>query len=208
MGTRKSNNNSAISTITLLMNIKEVHNQILNCERCHLCKDFAPVPGDGNPSADLMLIGEALGGDEQLTGKPFVGMAGQFLDKMLVDAGINRYDCYVSNVVHGRPTKSNGRSNRPPSQEEINACKINIWNEIQVVSPKIIITLGRIPTFTLLSKPINTRLRDFVGAVVEVHYMSAKIVVNFHPSYVMAHSRKDRDRMVEVFKSARELLEI
>lgn len=174
-----------------------LNDKIKSCTRCHLYLDLPcgaiPVHGDGNQDANVMLLGEALGENEVILGQPFQGMAGKLLDKMLKTAGIKRESLYITNVVKCRPTKNNGRSNRPPTKEEIQKCKPWLWAEIKKVNPKVIITLGKIPTTTLLAGQAgfkkSSSLASILGQPFSVDYHSAKIVPCYHPSYLMQHGR-------------------
>ena len=96
------------------------------------------VPGDGSATAEIIFIGEAPGKNEDEQGKPFVGAAGKFLAEMLGDIGLKREDIYITNVVKYRPPE-----NRDPLPEEIEACKQWLHEQIKLIDPKIIVTLGR-----------------------------------------------------------------
>ncbi len=96
------------------------------------------VPGDGNPDADIMFVGEAPGKKEDEQGKPFVGAAGKFLSEMLGSINLKREDIYITNVVKYRPPE-----NRDPEPEEIEACMPWLHEQIKIIEPKIIVTLGR-----------------------------------------------------------------
>lgn len=96
------------------------------------------VPGDGNPDANIVFIGEAPGKNEDLQGKPFVGAAGKFLSEMLASINLKREDIYITNVVKYRPPE-----NRDPLPEEINACMPWLHEQIKIIQPKVIVTLGR-----------------------------------------------------------------
>ena len=96
------------------------------------------VMGDGNPDADIVLIGEAPGKNEDEQGKPFVGAAGKFLNEMLETAGMNRHDVYITNIVKYRPP-----NNRDPLPEEKSAFWPYLLRQIQIIKPKVVITLGR-----------------------------------------------------------------
>lgn len=96
------------------------------------------VPGDGNPDADILFIGEAPGKNEDEQGKPFVGAAGKFLSEMLASIGMQREDIYITNVVKYRPP-----NNRDPEPDEIADCMPWLHKQIALIEPKIIITLGR-----------------------------------------------------------------
>lgn len=96
------------------------------------------VMGDGNPNADIVFIGEAPGKNEDLQGKPFVGAAGKFLNEMLAQAGMDRSDVYITNIVKYRPP-----NNRDPLPEEKTAFWPYLLKQLQIIQPKVVITLGR-----------------------------------------------------------------
>ncbi len=111
---------------------------ILECQ-CSLRETATQaVPGDGNPDADIVFIGEAPGKNEDLQGKPFIGAAGKFLSEMLASINLKREDIYITNIVKYRPP-----NNRDPEPQEIEACKEWLHEQIKIIEPKIIITLGR-----------------------------------------------------------------
>jgi len=134
------------------------------------------VFGDGNPEAKIFLLGEAPGKNEDEQGLPFVGAAGKFLDKLLESAGVKREDVWISNVVYFRPPE-----NRPPTAKELAAFASYVEQQLKVINPKIVITLGR---FSL-----NTFLPD--GKITKIHGNPQKIKWNdqeitllpmYHPS--------------------------
>lgn len=96
------------------------------------------VPGDGSADAKILFVGEAPGKNEDIQGVPFVGAAGKFLNEMLATIGLRREDIYITNVVKYRPPE-----NRDPSPEEINACMPWLHEQIRIIQPKVIVTLGR-----------------------------------------------------------------
>lgn len=172
-----------------------------------------PVPGEGPLTAKLMIVGEALGYDESVLERPFMGQAGQFLDKVLERAGISRQTCYITNAVRCRPTKNGGRSNRPPSKSEIEACLDWLIREVNLVQPEIIVTLGMIPTRSFLWQQMKstTRLGEMVGRVYEfgisTNFESPKQVVPcYHPSYIMQHAKSDVENMVNIFRKVKDAL--
>lgn len=111
---------------------------ILECQ-CELrAQATQAVPGDGNPDADIMFIGEAPGKNEDLQGKPFVGAAGKFLNEMLASVNLKREDIYIGNIVKYRPP-----NNRDPLPQEIADCAEWLAEQIKLIDPKIIVTLGR-----------------------------------------------------------------
>lgn len=183
--------------------------KIRTCTRCNLCKDMpgtSPVPGIGPLDANIMLIGEALGKDESILEEPFVGDCGQFLDLMLDEAELRRDELFITNTVKCRPTKNSGRSNRPPEPCEIASCKPWLWQELQMVEPKVVVTLGKIPTYTLLSSQLikSFKLGDVVGNKATVDYMNSTIIPCYHPSYIMVHGKDKRDSMVKLLKQIKD----
>ncbi len=121
--------------------------EVNNCRKCPLyLSRKKTVPGEGNPKAEVMLIGEAPGRVEDETGRPFVGAAGKLLDELLREIGVNRGDLYITNVVKCRPP-----NNRDPTEEEINSCKPYLIRQIAAVRPKKMITLGRHSTRVILN---------------------------------------------------------
>lgn len=178
--------------------VKELHPlQIQMRARC-------VVPGVGPETAKLMLIGEAPGKDEDEQAEPFVGRAGQLLDKMLKDAGLNRADAYITNVVKCRPTETNGKfiKNRPPTDEEILYCKKWLWEEMQLIAPQVIVTLGAVPTKTLLQKFLKKpfSMGKVVGKVYQVPYTHSVIIPAWHPSYLLQHGKAFLEDSMQHYK--------
>ena len=150
----------------------------------------------GNPNADLMLVGEAPGAEEENQREPFVGPAGQLLTKILKAMGLERSDVYISNVVKYRPAIGNGQNqgsrNRPPSQEEIDAFLPTLMSEIKLVRPKIIVALG------------GTAAKGLLGIDESVGRMRAgshqiegvPVIVTYHPSYLLRNQAPSERRKV------------
>ena len=130
----------------LLLN--DIEAEIKYCRKCRLyeaaCKG---VPGEGAPAAEILFIGEAPGKNEDLSGRPFVGSAGKFLDSMLAGIGLGRADVFIANIVKHRPPK-----NRAPRPDEIMACTPYLDSQIKVIKPKIIIPMGQHATDYILSR--------------------------------------------------------
>lgn len=119
--------------------LREVAVEVATCSRCKLCKGRTKsVPGEGNPNASILFIGEGPGFHEDKQGRPFVGPAGQFLDELLGSINLKRSDVFIANVVKCRPP-----SNRDPEPEEIIACNDYLDRQITAINPKVIVTLGR-----------------------------------------------------------------
>lgn len=198
-----------------------LHDQIRACKNCPLYKDMPlgnyPVPGKGPLNAKLMLVGEALGADEAILEEPFVGQCGKFLDKILVKVGLARKDIYVCNTVNCRPTKNNGKANRPPTDKEIDACEDWLYKQIKLVKPKVIVTLGKVPTYTLLKSSLKKsfKLSDTFNTVYkhgipvmktekEYEIMFGIVIPNYHPSYVLVHGKSEVDVFEQRLKLAKE----
>lgn len=155
-----------------------------NCQGCTACK-LAPtrqnvVFGEGNPDTQLMLIGEGPGAEEDRTGRPFVGQAGQLLDQILAAVGLSRESVYIANVVKCRPP-----GNRNPEPDEIVTCEHWLLEQIQAVRPQILVTLGNVPTQWALET--NLGITKTRGQWAECKKLSVPIRVMpiFHPAYLL-----------------------
>jgi DNA polymerase len=168
------------------------------CSRCklHTLGRKQVVFGVGNPDADLMFVGEAPGADEDLQGIPFVGRAGQLLTKIIEAIELKRDDVYIANVIKCRPPQ-----NRNPEQDEVETCEPFLFQQIDVIKPKVIVALGTFAARALLRTldPIS-RLR---GRVYE--YRGAKLIPTFHPAYLLRNPSSKRD-VWEDMKLVRRLL--
>ena len=117
----------------------ELYKEIAICQRCELSQGRTKtVPGEGPENAEIMFIGEAPGFHEDRQGRPFVGAAGKFLDELLASIGLTREDVYIGNVIKCRPP-----GNRDPLADEIAACEPFLDKQIELIQPKLIVTLGR-----------------------------------------------------------------
>ncbi len=158
----------------------EIAENIKTCQKCPLysTRNYA-VPGEGDYNSLVIFVGEAPGEVEDLHGQPFIGKAGQLFSKILQSVQIKRKDIFITNIVKCRPP-----GNRNPSKSEIEACFPYLESQIALINPKIIVTLGNIPTrFLLGSVDGITKLRgqwfDWIGGI--------KIFPMFHPSYLLRH---------------------
>ena len=128
--------------------MEAVASEVKACRRCGLWKTRRnAVPGDGSPEAKIMFVGEAPGYWEDVKGKPFVGAAGKFLDALLAEAGLQRSQVFIGNVLKCRPP-----GNREPAQSEIEACTPFLDRQILALQPKLIVTLGHYSTAYIFSK--------------------------------------------------------
>lgn len=152
-----------------------VSNEVSECTKCSLVEHRKqPVFGTGCINADLMFIGEGPGAEEDRLGVPFVGRSGKLLDTLLLEEmNMDRSSCYISNVVKCRPPE-----NRDPKSEEIEACRPYLEKQLEIIEPKVIITLGNFATRLLLDTKIGiTKLR---GKTYE--YLGCSLIPTFHPA--------------------------
>jgi uracil-DNA glycosylase family 4 len=148
--------------------------QIRGCVQCplHATRTKA-VPGEGTPSARVMLIGEAPGRDEDQRGQPFVGAAGRFLDQMLAGSSVNRDDLFITNTVKCRP-----ENNRPPRKREVDTCtSLYLFEQIELINPALIMVLGSVATKKLLG--VNS-VNEVRGRVIE--HNNRKYLAGYHPA--------------------------
>ena len=168
------------------------------CTRCklHALGRTQVVFGVGSPDAQLMFVGEAPGADEDVQGVPFVGRAGQLLTKIIEAIELTRDEVYIANVIKCRPPQ-----NRNPEQDEVDTCEPFLFQQIDIVKPKVIVALGTFAARALLRTldPIS-RLR---GRVFE--YRGAKLVPTFHPAYLLRNPGSKRE-VWEDMKRVRALL--
>lgn len=158
--------------------LEELKKLTSNCTKCPLHetrKNY--VFGVGNPQAHVMVIGEAPGADEDAKGEPFVGRAGQLLDKMIAAIGFPREEVFIANILKSRPP-----GNRDPQPAEVEACEPYLWKQIELIRPKMILCMGRIAGTNLLKNGIDT-LAKLRGNVYD--YMGAKVMVTYHPAALL-----------------------
>jgi uracil-DNA glycosylase family 4 len=138
------------------------------------------VFADGNPEARLMLVGEAPGSEEDRVGKPFVGRAGQLLDRMLAAIGLDRSQVYIANMVPWRPP-----GNRNPTPDELAVCLPFLRRQVSLVAPRILVTLGNVPTQTLFETSTGiTRMRgQWRSLTIGGHEMQA--LATLHPAFLL-----------------------
>ncbi len=159
------------------LTLGELYEAIKDCHRCPLGDTRTHlVFGDGNEKADLMLIGEAPGRDEDLSGVPFVGRAGQLLNKILEAIHFKREDVYIANIIKCRPP-----NNRDPLPSEVEKCEPYLKKQIDIIQPKFILALGRIAGQTLLRT--NASLSQLRGKVHNYH--GIKLLVTYHPAALL-----------------------
>jgi uracil-DNA glycosylase len=175
-----------------------VRADIGDCTRCklHALGRRQIVFGVGNPDAELMFVGEAPGADEDVQGIPFVGRAGQLLTRIIEAINLTRDDVYIANVIKCRPPQ-----NRNPEPDEVETCEPFLFQQIDIIKPKVIVALGKFAAQGLLRTldPIS-RLR---GRVFE--YRGARLIPTFHPAYLLRNPSSKRE-VWEDMKLVRSLL--
>jgi uracil-DNA glycosylase len=169
------------------------------CTRCKLCTlgRKQVVFGVGHPNADLMFVGEAPGADEDQKGEPFVGRAGQLLTKIIEAIGMTRDDVYIANVIKCRPP-----GNRNPEPDEVATCEPFLFQQIDLIKPRIIVALGTHAAHALLKTdaPISRmrgQVHNFRGGI--------KLIPTFHPAFLLRSPERKRD-VWEDMKKVRALL--
>jgi uracil-DNA glycosylase family 4 len=157
--------------------IDELNSKICECQKCVLGSTRTKfVFGTGNPNADIVIVGEAPGADEDAKGEPFVGRAGQLLNKILGAVEFKREEVYICNILKCRPP-----GNRNPLPEEINLCEPYLKKQLDLIKPKLILILGKVAADTLLNlkQPLN-KMRGKVH-----NYNGIKTMVTFHPAALL-----------------------
>ncbi len=166
-------------------NWEELEEAIKDCNKCKLCRGRKNIVfGTGNKEAELMLIGEGPGADEDIQGIPFVGKAGQLMNKAFIGLGINREEVYIANIVKCRPP-----NNRDPEQEEAMACIDYLRNQVMLVKPKVIILLGRIALNNILGT--EYKITASRGKVIEKKGIT--YIPTWHPAALLRDENKKID---------------
>lgn len=167
------------------------------CTRCRLCEQRKTVVfGEGNPNAELMFVGEGPGADEDATGRPFVGRAGQLLDKIIEAIGLKRGDVYIANVVKCRPPQ-----NRTPERDEMATCEPFLFRQIEAIRPKVIVVLGNTPVVSLLG--LRSGITRARGEFYE--FRGIPVMPTFHPAYLLRDPTKKREVWEDMKKVRAEL---
>lgn len=182
---------------TLLFN--ELRDRALVCTACRLAETRSNVVfGVGDPEASLIFVGEAPGKNEDLQGEPFVGAAGHLLDELLAGIGIKREEVYIANVLKCRPP-----GNRDPREDEIDACKGYLREQIRLIEPEVVVTLGNFATKLLLRTEMGiTRVR---GQRFD-WWLGATLIPTFHPAAALRGRPSVREQMQQDFALVAEVL--
>lgn len=166
-------------------NLEDLNKLICNCTKCDLHKGRNKfVFGVGNPKADVLLIGEGPGAEEDKQGEPFVGRAGQLLNDILKAIKFTREEVYIANVVKCRPP-----GNRTPLPEEMESCMPYLQKQIELIKPKLILCLGLVAAGALLKK--KDSLGKMRGKIFEFNH--TKVMVTYHPAALLRNPNFKRD---------------
>jgi uracil-DNA glycosylase len=187
----------ASRTLPLPATLDQIQAGVQSCRRCELYRDATQgVAGDGPMPARLMLVGEQPGDQEDLAGRPFVGPAGQMLDRALADAGVARDQAFVTNAVKHFKHELRGkrRIHKTPNSGEVTACRWWLESERRIVRPRVIVAMGATAVLAVMGKPIaigQARQKALLLAD------QAQGVVTYHPSYLLR--LPDRDARAKAF---------
>lgn len=179
--------------------LEKIAEEVKKCCKCGLGSSRTKaVPGEGNPNARIMFVGEAPGADEDAQGRPFVGRAGQLLDKIINACGLKRSDVFIGNILKCRPPE-----NRDPRAEEIISCLPYLQRQIEIIDPEIIVALGAHAARTLLdtTKPIGQLRGQFHEYYAGIGRPPVKLMATYHTAYLLRnYSQENRRRVWEDMK--------
>jgi len=174
----------AVADTSVSMQWQSLQAEVASCTKCELHSSRTQtVFGIGNHNADVLIIGEAPGQDEDAQGEPFVGRAGKLLDAMLLAIGLQREEVYIANILKCRPP-----GNRDPHADEVSQCHPYLQQQIELLQPKVIFAVGRIAAQSLLQTDetvgkLRGRLHDFQGI---------PMIVSYHPAYLLRKPTEKR----------------
>ena len=189
----KKSTSRSVHTETL----EAISAELMGCRSCKLCNGRKNIViGEGNPKAELVFAGEGPGEQEDIQGRPFVGKAGQLLDKMIGAIGLTREDVFICNVVKCRPP-----GNRNPEPDEIEACSPFLIRQLDIIKPKIVVALGKFAAQTLLKT--EERISQIRGRFFD--YRSVKLIPTFHPAYLLRNPEAKREVWQDLQLVAKEL---
>lgn len=183
--------------------LAEISEKIANCKKCGLCSGrINVVPGQGVENPSVLVIGEGPGEEEDKQGLPFVGPAGQLLDKMLASIMLDRHiNCYIANTVKCRPPY-----NRDPKPEEAAACRSYLDAQIHILKPKMILLVGKVALRNIMSLEGEISLRRYRGQIYS--YNGIPLIVTYHPSALLRNADYKRPAWEDLKFFRSKLLEI
>jgi DNA polymerase len=177
--------------------LNDIREDIGDCRRCKLCEHRRTIVfGEGNPHARLVFVGEGPGAEEDATGRPFVGRAGQLLDKIIEAIGLKREEVYIANIVKCRPP-----GNRAPERDEVETCEPFLFRQLACIRPQVIVALGS-PAFQCL---LRTREPITRARGVWREWNGIKIMPTFHPAFLLRSPDKKREVWEDMKKVREEL---
>ena len=174
--------------------LEKIADQVRQCCECGLGSERTnSVPGEGNPDARIMFVGEAPGADEDAQGRPFVGRAGQLLDKIIAACGLKRSDVFIGNILKCRPP-----GNRDPRADEIISCLPYLQRQIEIIEPEILVALGAHAARTLLNstKSIGQLRGQFHEYYTGIGRPAVKLMATYHTAYLLRNYSPDNRRKV------------
>jgi len=186
--------------------LQDLENQVERCSRCRLAATRTKtVFGEGNPDAEVMFIGEGPGKQADLTGRPFVGRAGELLTRIIeLGMGIPRSGVFIANLVKCRPTVDmKMERDRPPDRDELTACSPFIRQQVEIIRPRVIVALGS-PSAKFLLDTVKgiTAIRGRWG-----EYCGIPVMPTYHPSYVLRNGGDASPLRREVWDDIKKVLE-
>lgn len=177
----------------VIISLEALREQASSCTACGLAERRRNVVfGEGNPNSPLVLVGEGPGDQEDKTGRPFVGLAGKLLDRALLDNGLDRTDVYICNIVKCRACdwKGDTPQNRPPTTEEIQACRQWLEPQLRAIAPKVILCVGSPSANAIIKRGFQiTRER---GQIFSCEYAPVAIAT-LHPAYILRQGGAQSD---------------
>ncbi|HQI27970.1 MAG TPA: uracil-DNA glycosylase [Sedimentisphaerales bacterium] len=181
-------------SVDVVKELEAIAAEVRDCRRCGLGGTrINAVPGEGNPRTRILFVGEAPGADEDVQGRPFVGRAGQLLDKIIEACGLKRQDVFIANILKCRPP-----DNRDPRPDEIVNCLPFLQRQIEILNPEVIVALGAHAARTLLNtnQGIGQLRGEFQEYCNGIGRPPIKLIATYHPAYLLRSYTPDNRRRV------------
>ncbi len=181
-------------TVDAVKELEAIAAEVRQCRKCDLGSQRThAVPGEGNPRTRILFVGEAPGADEDAQGRPFVGRAGQLLDRIIEACGLKRQEVFIGNILKCRPP-----DNRDPRPDEIISCLPYLQRQIEILNPEIIVALGAHAARTLLNtnRPIGQLRGEFHEYFTGIGQPPIKLMATYHTAYLLRNYTPDNRRRV------------
>ncbi len=190
----KSTSSEDSDTLDMPSSLLDLQAYINDCSLCNLAKGRNNIVfGEGNPHADIMFVGEGPGELEDNSGRPFVGRAGELLNRIIENVlMLKREEVYIANIVKCRPP-----ANRAPTEEEAHKCKPFLIKQIEIVKPKIIVALGS-TSYRYLTGDVDSKISRIRGEM--INFKSSRLMPTFHPSYLLRNPSAKREVLSDMLK--------